>query len=68
MSYLKTINQKVCRQGLPDGTYMYFLTKNPNLGIFLEGLGLENFGILYGTWIILRPFDIFYGHVTTPEQ
>jgi hypothetical protein len=33
------------RAGLPDGS---FSNKNPNLGKFFEGLGLENVDIFYG--------------------
>jgi hypothetical protein len=53
---------QVCQMG-------YFQTKNPNLGKFLEGLAMEDYGIFYGhlvyfmdTWSILQPFGIFYGH------
>jgi hypothetical protein len=48
----------------------YFQTKIPNLGNFLEGLAMEDFGILYkhldyfaAIWYILWPFGIFYGYL-----
>jgi hypothetical protein len=43
--------------------YTYFRTQNPNLGKFLEGLGMEKVGIFFGhleyiaaIWCILCPF------------
>jgi hypothetical protein len=46
---------------LPDG--IYFQTKNPNLGKFLEALGMEKFGIfcahleyIKAIWYILWQF------------
>jgi hypothetical protein len=49
--------------GLPDGP-VYFQTKNPSLGKFLEGLGSRK-RMIYSMaiWNILRPFGIFYGHL-----
>jgi hypothetical protein len=50
--------------GLPDG--VFFQTKNPNLGKFLEGLATEGVGTFYGRlvyfvaiWYILWPFSKF---------
>jgi hypothetical protein len=48
------------------GWYIYFQTKNLNLGKFLEGLAKENAGIFYGHLVhftAIQPFDIFYGHL-----
>jgi hypothetical protein len=42
---------------------VYFQTKNPNLGKFLEGLRMENVGIFYGRMEYLRPLGIFYGNL-----
>jgi hypothetical protein len=46
----------------------YFQTKNPNLGKFLEGLAMEDYGIFYGhlvyftaIWYILWPLGTFCG-------
>jgi hypothetical protein len=55
------------KPGLPDGIYSY---KKSQFGYNLEGLGIENLGIFYGTWEylrhfvgILRPFGILCGHL-----
>jgi hypothetical protein len=43
----------------------FFQTKNTNLGKFLEGLAMQDVGILYlcmAIWSILRLFDIVLGH------
>jgi hypothetical protein len=56
---------------------LYFQTKKPNLGKFLEGLAIEDVDIFFGhlvnflaiwyilmaIWFILWSFDIFYGHL-----
>jgi hypothetical protein len=55
--------------GLPDGP-VYFQTKNPSLGKFLEGIGMDKVGIFYGhleytsaIWYILWPFGNFVNFV-----
>jgi hypothetical protein len=49
---------------------MYFQSKNPNLGKYLEGLAMEDVAIFYvhfvfftALWYILWPFRIIYGHL-----
>jgi hypothetical protein len=37
---------------------VYFQTKNPNSGKFLEDLGMEALGIVY-----IKPFEAYYGHL-----
>jgi hypothetical protein len=38
---------------------VYFQTKNPNLGIFLEGLAIEDVGIFYGHLVYFQQFGTF---------
>jgi hypothetical protein len=45
---------------LPDGL---FSNQKSKFGKFLEGLAMEDVGILYDTWSILWSFVIFYGHL-----
>jgi hypothetical protein len=40
-----------------------FQTKNPNLGKFWRGLQWKILVYFMAIWSILRPFDIFYGHL-----
>jgi hypothetical protein len=42
---------------------VYLLSKNPNLGIFLEGLGMENVGVFHGLWEYFRQIGIFYARL-----
>jgi hypothetical protein len=42
---------------------VYFQAKNPNLGQFLEGLGLENVDTFMAIWNILRTFGTFHDHL-----
>jgi hypothetical protein len=50
--------------GLPDGI---FSNQKSRFGLILEGLAIDDVGILYGHsvfygyWYILRPFGTFYG-------
>jgi hypothetical protein len=57
---LKTLKPK---PGLPDGTYIYFRTKNENLDKFRRVLKWKMFVYFMAIWKILRPFGIFYGHL-----
>jgi hypothetical protein len=43
---------------------IYFHAQNTNFGYNLEGLEMENVGIVMTIWNILRPFGIFYGRMT----
>jgi hypothetical protein len=41
----------------------YFQTKNRNLGKFRRALQWNMLEHIMDIWFILRPFDIFYGHL-----
>jgi hypothetical protein len=51
--------------GVVQGCQMvYFQTKNPNLGTFLEGLRNENVGKFYiAFWNVGQPLGISYGNL-----
>jgi hypothetical protein len=42
---------------------VYFQTQKSQFGHILEGLTMEDAGNFLDIWSILRPFDIFYGHL-----
>jgi hypothetical protein len=42
---------------------VYFQTKNWNWGKFLRALKWKVLMYFVDSWSILRPFDIFYGHL-----
>jgi ssDNA-specific exonuclease RecJ len=39
---------------------IYFHTKNPDLGPFLEGIGMDSFGLFYGHLVYFSHFGIMY--------
>jgi hypothetical protein len=48
--------------GLPDGT---FLNQKSKFGLIMEGLGMKKVGVFYEHLEYIRPFGIFYGHLTS---
>jgi hypothetical protein len=53
-----------CRRSAMQGRQMsYFRTKKRNLGKFWRVLQLKMLVCFMGIWYILRPFDLFFGHL-----
>jgi hypothetical protein len=49
--------------GLPDGTFVYLLTKTINFGTLWRALEWKMLVYFTALWYILWSFEIFYGHL-----